>query len=280
MLCPEGRLKPDFPWSFKKFGKAYLMGNLYFFLGSFLPIIFFAFVMQAVIYFDPPWSDDLFSIFKEKQSGELVLVGLMLASFLGGFSLEILYLRKVLKEDGLNFRKLLKLELPAVAGRNIFLKGFYLFRYVALFYLLFVLLNNLLVFALGPAEQETVTMFMQLSGGSMLIFALLAIVCAPIFEEIVFRGFLFQGLRSILRKGILARCLGRSGGMADILAVVISSAAFSLMHLQFQPTVLVGLFLMGCLMAEIFRRTGSLIPAMTLHLVNNSVAVVALLLQK
>lgn len=79
-----------------------------------------------------------------------------------------------------------------------------------------------------------------------------ATIIAPIFEEILFRGLFYQALKK--RVGIFR-------------AVVISSMLFSFLHFntaQFLP--IMGL---GALLCLIFEYTGSLVPAIFIHIFNN-----------
>lgn len=79
-----------------------------------------------------------------------------------------------------------------------------------------------------------------------------AILIAPVFEEILFRGLFYQALKK--RLGYLR-------------AVIISSGLFSLMH--FNPSQFLPVLGLGMLLCFIFEYTGSLVPAIVLHIVNN-----------
>lgn len=79
-----------------------------------------------------------------------------------------------------------------------------------------------------------------------------AVVIAPVFEEMLFRGLFYQTFKK--RFGYLR-------------AAVISSGLFSLLHFnaaQFLPVM--GL---GALLCFIFEYTGSLVPVIVLHMFNN-----------
>jgi sodium transport system permease protein len=88
-------------------------------------------------------------------------------------------------------------------------------------------------------------------------FVLLAAAVAPAFcEEVAFRGFILSGL-------------GRRGRV--LLAVVLSSAAFGIMHMipqQVFNASLVGLVI-GCLAV----RSNSLLPCFVFHFMNNALGV-------
>jgi membrane protease YdiL (CAAX protease family) len=61
-------------------------------------------------------------------------------------------------------------------------------------------------------------------------------------------------------------------------AIGLSSAVFALQHMQFQLVTILLLFSMGALLAEIFRRTGTLWPGILLHSLSNGLAVALLML--
>jgi len=88
-----------------------------------------------------------------------------------------------------------------------------------------------------------------------LLVAFAAAVLAPIAEEIYFRGYVFRAYLD--QKGPLQ-------------AYVFSSLLFALVHLNL-PAVL-PIFVMGLFLAFLYRRSGSILPGMVAHAVNNAVA--------
>lgn len=98
---------------------------------------------------------------------------------------------------------------------------------------------------------------------SVLLFGLLVGVLAPVAEEVFFRGFAFTALR---------RRLGTAG------AAVASGILFGLVHLGgntdavFVPV----LALFGAGLALLYARTGSLLPGIVLHSLNNAYALTGL----
>lgn len=86
----------------------------------------------------------------------------------------------------------------------------------------------------------------------LLLLALLPAVC----EEILFRGLLLSALRRHLPAGV---------------AIVLSSAAFALFHVD--PVRLAPTFLLGCVLATLVVVSGSIYPAILLHLLHNGTAV-------
>jgi membrane protease YdiL (CAAX protease family) len=84
---------------------------------------------------------------------------------------------------------------------------------------------------------------------------LTVVVAAPIFEEIIFRGKLYNVLH--------VSC-------APILAVLLSSAVFGIVH--FQPIVFISGILSGVLFRYAYIRTRSIYSPILLHMCNNALA--------
>lgn len=87
------------------------------------------------------------------------------------------------------------------------------------------------------------------------LFLVGAVVVAPVVEEIFFRGFLYAGLR------------GRYGWQK---AAVISAALFAVVHLQL--TAVAPIFLLGLVFAFLYERSGSIWPAVLMHVSSNALA--------
>lgn len=110
------------------------------------------------------------------------------------------------------------------------------------------------------AEQPQTNEFIQNTAPNLQIYSVLAIIIfPPILEETVFRGFLFPALSK--RYGL-------------VFGAIVSSAFFGLAHLQGNVTVYT--FVLGLLLCFLYRRTGSIIPGMVLHMANNYLAFTAL----
>jgi len=107
-----------------------------------------------------------------------------------------------------------------------------------------------------PERQEILTRFPRTPTGVALL-VLLAVVAAPLFEELFFRGFLFRGLT-------------RSWGW--ILGAVVSATAFGAAHAQL--TIFVPLFALGFALAWVYKRTGSLWTCISLHALFNGISVI------
>ena len=88
-------------------------------------------------------------------------------------------------------------------------------------------------------------------------FAFLAILIAPIFEEIIFRGILLKWSLLYIHPGI---------------AILLNGILFGVLHLEFQS--LISLAVIGVVLAATTYYSKSIIPAIVFHIINNSIAVV------
>lgn len=123
-----------------------------------------------------------------------------------------------------------------------------------------VIINNLIMVALGIVTQADVVSDLLGEIDSPLLFAFVTAIVAPITEELFFRGFLFKGLRE-------------KYGWVN--ALIFSSIIFALFHGQL--ATLIPTFLLGALFAYTYQRTESVYPGMILHFVVNAMGVTVLL---
>lgn len=108
-----------------------------------------------------------------------------------------------------------------------------------------------------PEQQPIVNEFPR-SGAGAALFVVVAVVMAPLFEEIVFRGFLFRGL---------------ANSWGWVWGALASAAVFGLAHLQLD--VFVPLATLGFFLAWAYKRTGSLWSCIAMHGIFNAIAVLA-----
>lgn len=107
--------------------------------------------------------------------------------------------------------------------------------------------------------------------GGQALFFLGAAALAPIGEEVLFRGYMFNAIRQTFQS--------QSWGLplAYLLSALFFMAAHSLAATEGVIGLLVPTFLMGLVLAWGMQRTGSLIPGIIAHGLNNSFALAALL---
>jgi membrane protease YdiL (CAAX protease family) len=148
------------------------------------------------------------------------------------------------------------------AGRSFVLWGF---RRPTKAYFWVVPLGLVAVYALSiahdlivnPKQQAIVSEFPHSAFGAAM-FLLVAVVMAPLFEEIVFRGFLFRGF---------------ANSWGWVWGAVASAAIFGAAHLQLD--VFLPLAALGFVLAWAYHRTGSLWTSITMHALFNLIAVAA-----
>jgi membrane protease YdiL (CAAX protease family) len=124
----------------------------------------------------------------------------------------------------------------------------------------FVVFSAVWAAALGVTENDDLPQELGAddSTTALVFVALLVCVAAPIAEELFFRGFLFTALR---------RWIGVIGG------AVVTGAVFGGIHAgSADPVFLVPLGVFGLLLCLLYQRTGSLIPCIVLHALNNALA--------
>jgi membrane protease YdiL (CAAX protease family) len=110
-----------------------------------------------------------------------------------------------------------------------------------------------------PPEQE-ITEEIKEETAALALAGYIGITCmlAPLAEEVFFRGFLFPVLRS------------RWGTAAGVIA---TGALFSLVHASGSPAeALIVLFVLGSGLCLLYLRTGSLLPCIGVHALNNAIA--------
>lgn len=125
----------------------------------------------------------------------------------------------------------------------------------------FYVFQALWVTALGlenETDQITERLEADPSTATVAGIAIFAVVIAPIVEEVFFRGFVFGALRSSLNPWWAAALAG---------------LLFGGVHAFGSPIgFLVPLALLGFLLCLLYWKTGSLLPCMAVHVVNNSIA--------
>jgi len=105
----------------------------------------------------------------------------------------------------------------------------------------------------GAPEQEDIAE----SFGTVPVQILLIVLAAPISEEVCFRGMLFGGLRTRLPR---------------LAAALVSALIFGALHALTGLSAVPPLIFFGFVLALLYERTGSIVPGILLHMLNNSVA--------
>jgi uncharacterized protein len=117
-------------------------------------------------------------------------------------------------------------------------------------YLLFAFVYSALI--VEPKQEDIADGF-----GPIPVQILLIAIAAPISEEICFRGMLFGGLRERLPR---------------VAAALIAGLIFGGLHALTGVTAVPPLIFFGFVLAVLYEETGSIVPCILLHMLNNSVA--------
>jgi membrane protease YdiL (CAAX protease family) len=117
-------------------------------------------------------------------------------------------------------------------------------------YLLFATVYTALF---GAPEQEDIAE----GFGAIPVQVLLIVIAAPVSEEVCFRGMLFGGFRQRL---------------PAVFAALASAAIFGILHAITGISAVPPLIAFGFILALLYEKTGSIVPGILLHMLNNSVA--------
>lgn len=117
-------------------------------------------------------------------------------------------------------------------------------------YLLFIALYGSLI--VQPHQEDIAEAL-----GPIATQVLLIAILAPIAEETCFRGMLFGGLRERLPR---------------LAAALVAGVVFGGLHAFTGITAVPPLIVFGFLLALLYEKTGSIVPGILLHVLNNSVA--------
>lgn len=271
LLTPQVRLDANFPWSFGKSLKTYGVATLFYILGTVIPVLLFTFVFRLIAETRPEW----LAIFSEEQL-MLMIVGIAVVSFVSGFAAELWYISRRFKADKISIRKALALNLDSTGGKIWPVVWRSALAFVA------VVATTSLVEHLLPVQKvhdPAAEFAKSLTGVSVYLFAFLGVVVAPIVEELVFRGFLYNMLRTSLR-GERWLALLKNAYASDFAAALISATVFGLFHMNFLSPAnlnwpaLPVYMVTGMILAELYRRSGTLYAPILLHAMNNLAVVI------
>ncbi len=131
--------------------------------------------------------------------------------------------------------------------------------FIAIAYMALILTKVLLP-GFDPNQAQVNEFTSAVTGNARIISFLALVVIPPIVEEILFRGFMFPAF---------------AGRVGIFIGALFSSLLFGFAHLQ--ANVGVYTIVLGLLLCYMYKRTGSIIPGMALHMINNYVAFAALM---
>lgn len=132
-----------------------------------------------------------------------------------------------------------------------------LLQYLGIMFVSILVLSVFSTLTNHPTPQVMVDIYQSAKHPALLWFAL--IVAAPFFEEILFRGFLFEGLRHSV--------IGFVG------TAIITSLIWASIHLQYGLYEIVIIFFVGLLLAYAKVKTGSLYIPIAMHSMMNFSAI-------
>ena len=134
----------------------------------------------------------------------------------------------------------------------------YVFAINIIFAFIFLFVIVIMDFAMGIVDPTWITGFdidhVDLTPGAFLFSAIATILYAPVMEELIFRGVIFNRLK--IRTGIVP-------------AMVISSFIFAIGH-DFGG--IISAFLFGICMCILYLKTDNILIPMSVHFINNLVA--------
>lgn len=103
------------------------------------------------------------------------------------------------------------------------------------------------------------------TAGFLPLLVLAVVVMAPVLEELVFRGFFFEGMRH--------SPLGANG------TVLLASFLWASTHIQYDWFYVGQIFIFGCLLGSARARTESVVPAILMHALFNGVSMMQVALE-
>jgi len=130
-------------------------------------------------------------------------------------------------------------------------------------FIAFWVLTAIYISAVGQPDQQELTRDLreEESLAALIGYGVLLAFVAPLAEELFFRGFVF---------GVLREKLGTVWG------VLATGFVFGLVHVAGSPIETVGvLIILGSLLCVLYLKTGSLLPCIALHAINNSISFAA-----
>lgn len=217
---------------------------LYWFLG--FPISIFTIIFTIVGLFCLVNNRDFSELIKNADFNAVIGV---IVSFLIGLFLVI-----ELRKFGVDLRKIFVLKLGILKKKNNLKLIIFIVIIEYAFYWGFYSLNLYYISFIFPEYIEYLIDKSEVTNVIGLIFwSFSAIVCAPLLEELIFRGIILQ--KWAMKWGIKA-------------GIVTSSLLFAIFHLRFD---IVGLFIAGTILSVLYFKTGNLIVPILCHSLYNTI---------
>ena len=185
-------------------------------------------------------------------SGDAIKTSAGLYLFLVMLILSFLYFRRIDLEGIFGFDSI---KLSAAVGSGLCL--------LAAAYPLIIAIGQVSESMLGDdlEQQEVVEFFLNTTDGSSRVLVIvLAIVVAPVAEELIFRGYLH---------GVLKRFFGTGW------AIFVTAALFAFVHGE--PSLLAIFFVLAVCLSLSYEATGSILVPMTMHVAFNAISILFLL---
>jgi membrane protease YdiL (CAAX protease family) len=135
--------------------------------------------------------------------------------------------------------------------------------WMVLAFVVFWILTAIYVSIVGQPDQQELTRDLREedSLAALIGYGVLLAFVAPLAEELFFRGFVF---------GVLRERIGAAWG------AIATGVVFGLVHVAGSPVETIGvLIILGVLLCLLYLQTGSLIPCIALHAINNAISFAA-----
>jgi membrane protease YdiL (CAAX protease family) len=135
--------------------------------------------------------------------------------------------------------------------------------WTVLAFVMFWILTAIYVSLVGQPDQQELTRDLrdEESLAALIGYGVLLAFVAPLAEELFFRGFVF---------GVLREKIGAAW------AALATGVVFGLVHVAGSPIETVGvLIILGVLLCVVYQKTGSLLPCIALHAMNNAISFAA-----
>jgi membrane protease YdiL (CAAX protease family) len=132
--------------------------------------------------------------------------------------------------------------------------------WTVLAFVMFWILTGIYISLVGQPDQQELTRDLrdEESLSALIGYGVLLAFIAPLAEELFFRGFVF---------GVLREKIGPVWG------ALATGIVFGLVHVAGSPIETVGvLIILGVLLCVVYQQTGSLLPCIGLHAVNNAIS--------